>query len=306
MTKINDKQFVSIDWGTTHLRIYLVQTNNGQVVFESRSKGGIKEIHLRAQDSHLNREEFFVRHLLEELQPLSHLMDGDEALVISGMASSSIGIRNLPYASLPFPCNGSGIYYQPLEVPKNKFQAFLISGVRAKEDVMRGEETQVIGLADSLQHEDQFLLILPGTHSKHIMIRAGQIFDFKTFMTGEIFDVLLKNSILKDSVRVSEISSLTLSAFTDGVLHSGEHLMLNELFKIRARDLFQFTSPENNYYYLSGLMIGQELRNLISFERPIYLAASGDLLTLYSVAAKKLKINIEIIAEDILNKAVIT
>src|SRR5690606_11395652 len=150
-------------------------------------------------------------------------------LLISGMASSSIGIEELPYADLPFNINGSDAvcaYFEPGH--ELSHPVFLISGVRAAHDVMRGEETQLVGVCDLLgktvqnHNEAEQVFIFPGTHSKHIYINNARIREFKTYMTGEYFDLLRHKSILSHGVSdVQDFKSpKNLQSFKKGVMES--------------------------------------------------------------------------------------
>ena len=99
----------------------------------------------------------------------------------------------------------------------------MISGVRNHHDVMRGEETQIIGLKaidDNAYTTEEHTCIFPGTHSKHIKIANGEVVDFQTYMTGELFHVMTHHSILKDSVLGNNKQALTeidREAFCHGV-----------------------------------------------------------------------------------------
>src|SRR5678815_25631 len=105
-------------------------------------------------------------------------------IVISGMASSSIGIRELDYSSIPFPVSGTSANTEWIQTSTLKNPVLLVSGVRTDDDVMRGEETQLTGLLHLIQIEkaSKHLFILPGTHSKHIVVDQGNVIDLKTYM----------------------------------------------------------------------------------------------------------------------------
>ena len=115
------------------------------------------------------------------------------------MASSSIGLYELDYADLPFNVNGDNLIVKRL-ILKNKSELLLISGVKNNDGMMRGEETQAIGFEDYLKPFNESILILPGTHSKHLEYKNGNFIDLKSFMTGELFEILSLKSILSNSV----------------------------------------------------------------------------------------------------------
>src|SRR5690606_21268593 len=113
-------------------------------------------------------------------------------LVISGMASAAIGMKELPYATLPFAVNGAdAVVHRAPATAAFRREVLLLSGVRSNEDVMRGEETQLAGcITDEQDTAAESIFIFPGTHSKHIQVQQGQVTGFCTYMTGELFELL--------------------------------------------------------------------------------------------------------------------
>ena len=194
------------------------------------------------------------------------------------------------------------------------FDIFLISGVRVIDDVMRGEETQILGLATSnnfIDFNTDAICILPGTHSKHIVIKDSQVVDFKTYLTGELFQLLSTQSVLKGSVehqsRSEELSESSLKAFYRGIDDSAPHLnMLNKLFSVRTNDLFGVMTKQDNYFYLSGLLIGNEIRSLqVDGIATIVLCCGNKLFELYKLAIEKIHAGfpIKLISPEVMDKA---
>ncbi|MCB0853745.1 MAG: 2-dehydro-3-deoxygalactonokinase, partial [Bacteroidetes bacterium] len=179
--------FISIDWGTTNFRLRIVEVPEMKVLEEISSDMGIKAMNERIKASVGDRKTLFFQYMQEELKRLNSWPDLPNLVLVSGMASANIGLKELPYASLPFDRNGTGIITDSITHPDYSFSIFLISGVRNEEDVMRGEETQVIGLIDDCKIQGDAIFILPGTHSKHIFYQEDQFVDFRTYMTGEMF-----------------------------------------------------------------------------------------------------------------------
>ena len=175
---------------------------------------------------------------------------------------------------------------------------FLISGVCSEQDVMRGEETQLVGLMKLLAlsgHRMQdALCIFPGTHSKHLYIQDETLIHFDTYMTGEIFDVMRRHSILKDSVdylAYSPLPETAVRAFQEGVHQAASSSILNTLFSVRTNRLFDKISKEENAFYLSGLLIGTELNQLQSKnEYPLILCGGSSLSALYELAINELQL----------------
>lgn len=189
----------------------------------------------------------------------------DVPIVVSGMASSTIGIQELPYKQLPFLASGNDLHYEIIAGTEQFSNAIiLVSGARTERDVMRGEETQLAGCAQQWNNERQ-VFVFPGTHSKHIYVQNGYAINFETYMTGEVFGLLSQNSILSKSVLAgSDIRDKEdKAAFEQGVLDSRHQHLLHAAFMVRTNDLFQRFSKEQNYWYLSGLLIGAELAVLL-------------------------------------------
>ena len=202
---------LSCDWGTSSFRLRLVDVRDHHICGEVLSNEGVigtySQWQVATRQHEISKEHFYSQQLQKNIDTLSHKLSVDLSetpVVISGMASSSIGIREVPYASLPFSLDGSNAIIKRLSASNGiASDVWLISGVRNHHDVMRGEETQVIGLTalDNLVYTTKNITcIFPGTHSKHIKIEDGVVVDFQTYMTGELFQVMTQHSILKDSV----------------------------------------------------------------------------------------------------------
>ena len=322
------KYFLSCDWGTTAFRLRLIDTSNHEVVSEITSLEGIARTFQawKASDMPANdRERFFKYHLKHQITALENQVQKDLTgvdIVISGMASSSIGMVELPYARLPFDLSGHEAILHKIE-RNTDFQhdILLISGVRSDDDVMRGEETQLIGLINLLKLPitDDFVFVLPGTHSKHVYIEKGHIVRFHTFMTGEMFQIISNHSILKDSIELVDLEHLSpfeWAFFTKGVQDTEGANMLNLFFKIRTNQLFNKCTKKENALYLSGLLMGSELRELVKnianpdnlgTEGALILCSGNNLFTFYqsAIVALGLSERTIIVPPDMLDKAVV-
>ena len=224
--------FLSCDWGTSQFRLRLVDGPNCEVLGEFRSTEGVGRLAAASLGS--DRTEHFRRALTAGVSTFEKQLSNrpsDCPVVVSGMASSSIGWAELPYSTLPFKLDGSDLVWQdvgPLQVCKSSHRVILLSGVRAEWEMMRGEETQLLGLTRlSAGHalSEEAVVILPGTHSKHVHVKGGYIIDLHTYMTGELFEVLGRHSVLQHSVSTSGLGDsqaccregLTRSGFVAGV-----------------------------------------------------------------------------------------
>jgi 2-dehydro-3-deoxygalactonokinase len=210
-------------------------------------------------------------------------------LVISGMASSSIGMAELPYRDLPFSTDGKDVGAAYFEAsPGFAHPVLLISGVKSEADVMRGEETQLIGaIPDGTAAEAEGIYIFPGTHSKHIWVKDGQVTGFKTYMTGEFFNLLSEQSILKEGVEKDDAlqNPDCLHRFREGVQDARGANLLHTAFLVRTNDLFGKLTKKENFHYLSGLLIGAELEALATSDNlPIHVCGDSNLGRRYETA----------------------
>lgn len=285
---MNDaRTFVGVDWGTSNLRMTLVI--DGEIGASWSSGKGIAKMHRAWREARLptSREAFYTGVLSEGLDVLK--APAEIPLVISGMASSSLGLRELPYAGLPFSLDGSGAVSAWLES-----SVLLISGVAGEDDVMRGEETQIVGL-NALGYGDGVYL-LPGTHSKHVRVTGKAILSFATFLTGELFALLANHSTVGQMIRRSD--SRNDEAFARGVEEGRRGRLLHRIFTVRALSVLGSERPDEGRERLSGMLIGSELEALTSIDSTIYLAASADLGRRYRRAGEIIGLRIECVKES--------
>lgn len=298
-----NKHLLCCDWGTTSFRLKLISRKDQLLIGEINSQNGISQTHdlwKQNETSGIERITFFKQQLKNQIDTLSTKVGlnlDHITILMSGMASSSIGMQEIPYAELPFALDGSDVmikYHEADETLPNDMMLF--SGVRSSMDVMRGEETQLIGLAEmtALSPDTDAIFILPGTHSKHLYIKNRVLVDFKTYMTGEIFNVMANYSILKDSVTVGSGAQITDSgwkAFEDGVRESEQSGILHGLFTVRTRQLFDLSDKKQNAMYLSGILIGSELRQLKGETGwQLVLCCGQNLHALYQKAVETLRL----------------
>ncbi|QMU28268.1 2-dehydro-3-deoxygalactonokinase [Adhaeribacter radiodurans] len=291
------------DWGTSSLRLSLVNTQKLQVIDEVSGQEGIASTYnawKEGTEKKIAQKEFFQQILQQQINVLATKRGIDLngiPVVLSGMASSSIGLEELAYAEVPFAIDGSKAAVRLFEKqPEFPHETVLISGVRNHRDVMRGEETQLIGLVNLMDlpdsREKEIVFVFPGTHSKHIQVREGAIVDFQTYMTGEIFNVVAQNSILKNSIESplhEELTEEDWQGFSKGIQESAQATILHTLFSARTNQLFNRLTKTQNFYYLSGLLIGTELRSLQQrIKSQIILSSGSNLYPFYQRAIEEL------------------
>jgi 2-dehydro-3-deoxygalactonokinase len=289
MMNDRNKYFLSCDWGTSSFRLRLVEAGNLNVVAEERSGTGIAGAYQQWRQTSQLREDFFAAIINRQIDTLTERTGiplQEAPVVLSGMASSSIGMIELPYKELPFSLSGA-------DLAVHSFSRFMIiSGACSGHDVMRGEETKIVGCAAWLQNtmQEQWLL-MPGTHPKHVVVKDQQVIRFQSFMTGEFFDLLSTHSILAASV--SNEGTLddpaSRACFMEGLHVGRSENLLHAAFLVRTNQVLKKIPPAHNSFYLSGLLIGAELK-AIPPDTPVYLV-SGPLHTpLYTLACEVLNI----------------
>ena len=274
--------FISCDWGTTNFRLRVVETDSLQVLAEHKTDQGIKVLYEKYREQkETDQTRFFLAYLQEQLLklPAEHQQ---HLVVAAGMASANIGLCELDYADLPLDRSGANLVRK--HISHDSLELLLISGAKSANGVMRGEETQAIGLAEYLSPQSQGILLLPGTHSKHISYRNGQFDALKTFMTGELFEILSKKSILANSVATSDWTAERIGAFKEGLEAGLNGQLTSSLFSVRARHLLEDYKKEDSYYTLSGMLIGDELSYLKAWKEGVFLAASQPTFSLYQAA----------------------
>jgi 2-dehydro-3-deoxygalactonokinase len=254
-------KFVAIDWGTSSFRAWLIE--HDQVMAEIETDQGVKNF---SQGDHAA----YLQEALLDWQ-------GEYKFVIAiGMIGSSIGLYETKFSQLPI--NFNSVFKSLIKVPAAKTNLFIVPGAQKPGDVMRGEEVQ--SLAANIKDG---VVVLPGTHSKWVKIVNNEIIDFKTYFTGELFQIIQNHSTLSKATESS--TQLTDSAdFYEGLDADSENLT-HDLFTIRANWL-QGKSEESSREYLSGLLIGSEIKSARTWSGAsvITLIASDSLSALYSKA----------------------
>jgi len=310
-------EFLSCDWGTSTFRLRRVTLPATSVVQEIKTNRGIRTF-VESSDSNnpTERASRCARYFAEQVEALS-LPEGKAVLaVVSGMAASSIGWKELPYAKTPFALDGSTVGADSRIVQTRsgcRITVWLVSGVQTDSEIMRGEETEIIGLFANGRHADvarHGTVVLPGTHSKHVRLREDKLVGFRTFMTGELFDVLASNSVLRASIEVSGAGGaadflndqVARDAFVDGVILARDRGLLSSLFQVRTRTVLRQVSPHTNRWFLSGLLIGAELSDRFN-EGPgngVLLAALPPLSELYHLALHTIapELEVEVVAPE--------
>ncbi len=236
---------IAIDWGTTSARAYCLGAT-GDVIAQRAVPMGVLQVQQGCFPEALS-------HLLGDWHDVA------APRLACGMVGSRQGWREAPYVDCPAPLAAvaAGI------IRTDDGALAIVPGVRTRDgngipDVMRGEETQLAGAVSG--SEDRVLAVLPGTHCKWALVEKGRLVDFATFMTGEMYDVLLNHSILGRLAQPA--AEQPGPGFQRGVARGlGAGGLSHDLFGARTLVLTGEMAPHEVPDWLSGLLIGREVRN---------------------------------------------
>lgn len=289
--------FLSCDWGTSSFRLRLIA--QGAIVKEFRSAEGVRALYERAREmggSAENRQTVFTDYLSARLDAWGDVCEsGALDLVISGMASSTLGWKELSYAKLPLLMDAGSLHFEQLAWPSPAWikRTFLLSGVATATEIMRGEETEAIGLLAGEPPRERSILVLPGTHSKHLLVEGDRITDFWTYMTGELFEVMAQHSVLRATVETRGMQEGFLEhaeAFDEGVELASRKGLGRAVFRTRTRAVLDSRPGAENAWFLSGVLIAAELTDLRERSVPILLGGAAELRSLYARALARLSL----------------
>jgi 2-dehydro-3-deoxygalactonokinase len=271
-------EWVAVDWGTSNVRAWGIAAD-GTHSFAAESDRGMGKI---------SRAEYPA--------VLAALVDDNAApqtdIVICGMAGARQGWLEAPY--LDTPADLTALARGAVRPEGTPLSPRILPGICQRtaghEDVMRGEETQLLGLL-ALRPGFEGTAILPGTHSKWVEIRGGRIVRFSTAMTGELYEVLSQHSVLRHSFAAGSIDG---PATEDGVAEGmragleSPALATSLLFRTRAAALLSGKGADWCSGYLSGLLVGVEIGGHRDWLQgaPVPLIGSARFGRLYGAALK--------------------
>lgn len=231
--------WLACDWGTTTVRAWRVEC--GVAVAEARFPFGVSRLD-GGSVATLFRD---------RVRPA--LGAGSLPAVICGMAGSSLGWTPVPYVACPADLDAVAAGALNVEPGIWLAPGLRLAPTASEPDVMRGEETQLLGWLTT--DRGGGLFCLPGTHSKWARVEAGRIVDFATAMTGELFASLRSRGLL-----ATDSDPCGKDGFDAGLAAAGDGSALAfRLFGARARRLIGTTAPGEEADFLSGLLVGAEV-----------------------------------------------
>lgn len=262
---------LAVDWGTTNCRAYRLD-GEGRVLSQTASALGILSVPKGAYPDALAAMR---RELGAETDPV----------LIAGMAGSNRGWIEAPYAAAPAPVEA--IAAAAIAVPGAP-DVRIVPGIRMspphRADVMRGEETQILGAG-----VDDGALCLPGTHTKWALVVGGAVAGFTTTMAGETFNLLRKHSILAGSLPPEPSDALDTDGFLAGLAAAKQGRFLGAAFGVRPMSLLEGRGPEWCEGYLSGLVVGTDVREgALDPGATVTIVGAGALARLYADAVRSM------------------
>ncbi len=276
---------LAIDWGTSSLRGALLD-DTGKVLEERSIARGVLTV---------SPGEFatvFEAHFDQWVRATGTFC------LISGMAGSRQGWIEAPYCACP--AGFDEIAHALAWITPGRIA--IVPGLHCEHggipDVMRGEETQVLGALQLLGLRDA-LLVLPGTHSKWVRVHSRRIEHFATFMTGEFYALLRQHSILARTLPTDD-GELDLDAFNQGVaLALRGNSLLQTTFSARTLSLFERLPAPALPSYLSGLVIGEELRaQPLQAGETVVVIGSNTLTERYELALAQRHVSVQCVGQE--------
>lgn len=241
--------FIGIDWGTTNRRAWLLDAH-----------GAVLALHRDDQGSLACRGRFGAA--LQELLARWPAARG-VPVVMAGMVGSTLGWQEVPYLDAAVPLNTWPQHLVPVADRPAGARWWIVPGMswrgaKGRVDVMRGEETQLLG-AVQLSPLDGWM-VLPGTHGKWAQVRAGSVVELRTYMTGELFASLRERGTLAPLMAASGPADAD-AAFDGGVRALGNEELSHALFGARARVMAGGANADETAEYVSGLLVAAEWRD---------------------------------------------
>lgn len=267
------ESYIAVDWGSTHLRAWLYRS--GQCVDSLQLPYGVSRL------VEQTAREVFDKYI----EPWRK--SGDVPVMMAGMIGSDAGWQPVPYLACPVSLHE--LSAQLYEVAP---QVWIVPGLKTARNVMRGEETQLLG---AMRLAPASCYVLPGTHSKCVRVVNGAVSNFSTAMTGELHHLLMNHSLIGKGLPEQRDDSVAFQAGLQRGLDSP--LLVNKLFEARATRVLGELPPESTSDWLSGLLIGAEVAAMERVEN-VTLVGGEALCRRYRQAFAKAGIAADEIAGD--------
>jgi 2-dehydro-3-deoxygalactonokinase len=285
---VSSAKLIGLDWGTSACRAYLMGAD-GALLARLTDGPGILKV-----------EQGGFGAWLDSMIGGWIATHGVVPVMLSGMIGSRQGWREAPYAACP--AGADDLVERLVRFPHDGLALALAPGLSCENDgmpdVMRGEETQILGCL-ALSGREEGLFLLPGTHSKWAEVAGGRIASFRTFMTGEVFGALKDHTILGRLMHDGSDGAGFACGVQEGAALGSAGALLNRLFATRSYGLMGVLAEAALSDYLSGLLIGAEVATAAGKARgAVTIIASAALAQRYTQALRLLGQDSTLAPED--------
>ena len=264
---------IAVNWGTSNFRAYKLDAKGHVEAEKSSARGAITVAAGGFQDA-----------LMAEIMEWMDIRDN--RVLMCGMVGARRGWKEAPYQKIP--ATFEQVVQGVIKLDVDGMDARIVPGLIGMDsngvpDVMRGEETEMFGCASENGSNAHFCL--PGTHTKWIRMNDGKIASFSTSMTGDLFKAIRESTILRSCTQHEPNDE---KAFLLGVARAGQDGELgHQLFGVRTLVLTGMMSDTSSSSYLSGILIGSEVRDMARKEDDVHLIGEAPLCALYQKAMRE-------------------
>jgi 2-dehydro-3-deoxygalactonokinase len=275
---MSEAAFIAGDWGTSRLRLYLCD-GRGHVIARGEGEGAaVPDCAGRFAAAVASWDK-------------AH---GALPAVLGGMVGSTIGWKEVPYLRCPArpqAIAGAALRFEAAGRAVAILPGLSCIGKTGAPDVMRGEETQILGalrLHPALA-KGRHLFCLPGTHAKWVLVEDGAVVEFQTALSGELFELLRRHSVLARDGGEAALDSPALARGLDFVRANPHTDLLHLLFSTRARVVTGDMAKSDAASYLSGLVLGKDIATalrLFGSDGKVQLICTPALAALYGRVLK--------------------
>ncbi len=278
--------YITIDGGTTNTRVSLV--DNRKIIETKKlsiGAGNCTNGNAPLKDA--------IRDAILTLIKDNGINDTDiKSILASGMITSEYGLCPLEHIKAPAGLKELHEAMYNIEIPEISPIPFaFVRGVKEMggsldaTDIMRGEETEVMGIID--KGGDNAIFVLPGSHSKLIQVKSGRITSFSTMMTGEMLKALSENTILKSSVSFDGTTVIDKNLF-DGYEYASKHGINEALFKCRVLHTIYKSNRDEIYSFYMGAVLCDEIKAIIASDaQRVILGGNNAIKNTMAVLLKK-------------------
>jgi 2-dehydro-3-deoxygalactonokinase len=277
------RDFIAINWGSSNFRAYLID-----------EAGGVRDAFAEpAGIASLDRDG-----MAAQIERLVQRWPGDQPIYACGMVGSNVGWEEVGYAECPIGLDGLTNNLHASSIAGRRM--YIVPGLACRRqsdgapDIMRGEETELFGLLRAGRLPRDGIVALPGTHTKWVRIADGQVMEFMTAMSGEIFDRLTSAGMLASIVAAPAVAG---PAFAAGTSAGAERALGlgTQLFGVRAKVIRKDLTRDAAASYLRGLLIGAEIADAMALypmdgDQVVTLVGAAPVCALYAEALARLDI----------------